>query len=102
MGILEDLPIHRGPAQGVPVGSPPHHHAVHEPQLLLAGRQILQAAIQLNTELGPFPFESLHHIPAERRHGSVLLGVEPLKPRFAGVHGEAASARRGHAVDEAQ
>ena len=101
-GVSEQLGIHPSPAQGVVVGGSAHHRAVHGLQVAGAVAQAVEAAIEFDGELGPVALELVHQVVTQRRDGAVLLGIQPIEPGFARVHGEALGPRGGHRIHEVQ
>ncbi len=48
--VPEHLLVNQCPLQWVGIGSTPHHHTVYFFELLVAGLEILEASIQLNSK----------------------------------------------------
>ena len=100
--VMEERGIHSRPQQGMGVGGPAHHHPIHVGQLALAGGRILEAAIELDQQLGAFRLKPMHQVPAQRRDGAVLFRIQAFQPGLSGMHREAASAAGGHRVHEVE
>ena len=73
--VREHLPIHPRPLQRVPVGRSAHHGPINQLELFQAAFQAGKAAVELDREAGPIPFELVHQLGAQGRNRAVLFGI---------------------------
>lgn len=92
--------VHLGQQVGILIGLATQHHPIEDLQLLAAGVQGLNAAIQDELEIRKILHQLRGHVVAQRRDLAILLGRQPFEDGDARMHGEAAATGLGDLADE--
>ena len=82
------------------VGLPPHHHAIHQSQLLGNLGSCGEASIDHHRQMREVFFQSMDNVVPKWRHFPVRFGREALQPCIARMHDEGLTARVTHRADK--